>query len=260
MELWLSCEDSADGIFSGVYEAYLRKADHAYTHLCVGEPAEPLLFATYEPVIANPVYADKVGRTIVREMGNDIYRAICEAMTTNDFLKADAIYHTIVLGITQKLGNRTMDYLTDTSVRKVSQLSTYVRREYLHLQGFLRFEELQNGVLFATIGPKNNIITMLAPHFSNRYRNENFIIYDEIRNLFVLHRIGDGEDDWVVLTGAQIDVNSEYFTRLSAREKEYQACFCHFCEHIGIRSRENPRLQQAMLPLRFRVYMTEFQK
>lgn len=52
---------------------------------------------------------------------------------------------------------------------------------------FLRFEELEAGILYAQIGPKNNIITFLMPHFADRLPLENFVIHDVKRNIFALH-------------------------------------------------------------------------
>ena len=47
------------------------------------------------------------------------------------------------------------------------------------LTEFLRFSETPGGILVSRIGPKNDIMTLLAPHFADRLPEENWVIYDE---------------------------------------------------------------------------------
>ena len=46
-------------------------------------------------------------------------------------------------------------------------------------------------------------------------------------------------------------------TSFSDREEEIQQLWLGFCRSISIEARENQALQQQMLPLRFRKWMTE---
>ena len=58
--------------------------------------------------------------------------------------------------------------------------------------------ELENGMLFSRIGPKNDVVAFLMPHFADRLPIENFVIYDEKRNLFGIHPAGK---PWYLLRG-----------------------------------------------------------
>ena len=53
---------------------------------------------------------------------------------------------------------------------------------------FLRFSELENGVLFATIHPKDNVLPYLAEHFTDRLPSENFMIYDATHQSVAVHK------------------------------------------------------------------------
>lgn len=118
---------------------------------------------------------------------------------------------------------------------------------------FLRFTEIENGLLLAKIGPKNNIITFLAAHFEDRFPLENFAIYDETRELFAVHPAGK---QFIIVTGEKIDEN--VFNHISREEELYQELFKTFWKCIAIQGRKNQKLQTQMLPLRFRDYMMEF--
>ena len=51
-EYYLVCEDSLEGIFTGIYDAYLKKKPHDQIHICVGEEENYRLFAVYESCAA----------------------------------------------------------------------------------------------------------------------------------------------------------------------------------------------------------------
>ncbi len=56
-------------------------------------------------------------------------------------------------------------------------------RLYHRMGGFLRFEELDDGTLYARIDVKFNILYFLGKHFCKRFNNQDFIIHDTRRKL-----------------------------------------------------------------------------
>ena len=50
-EYYLVCEDSLEGIFTGIYDAYLKKIPHGQIHICVGDEENYRLFAVYEACV-----------------------------------------------------------------------------------------------------------------------------------------------------------------------------------------------------------------
>lgn len=247
------CEDSLEGIFSAIYQAYEERQKPEDTYISVTE--ELFLFAEYKRTVTDPQKAVKVMRTLRRKFGEDDYYRICLALAANDGEKAQTVYRTVARGLEMKTERgHLLDGQADDQVRRVFELARNVSREYQHLMGFLRFEELQNGILYARIGPKNNLLLFLMPHFADRFPEENFMIYDEGRNVSGIHGAGK---EWYLLKGEEI------FSRVKGiesadREMEYQELFRHFCNKIAIKERENLRLQKNLLPLRFREYMVEF--
>ena len=144
-------------------------------------------------------------------------------------------------------------FLADDDCNRVFALDRAAGREQQHLYGFLRFEEVQIGVLYARIGPKNQLLHLLMPHFADRFPMENFMIHDEKRGQIGLHPAGR---QWYVISGMG-EISADML-RTAQGEKEIQELFRHFCTSIAIRERENRNLQRNMLPLRYRPYMTEF--
>lgn len=255
-EKYLICEDSPEGIFTGVYEAYALKEGHEHTHLQVGEVYNYSLFATCVNIIPDTVKADKVLRTVRVQLGEEAYCDICRAAAScNIEDKGEAIYKTIVDGITNKSGRRVMQNLKNPYVRKTFELARSTGNELHYEIEFVRFRELSRGILFSTIGPKNNVLPFIMPHFADRLSIENFIICDEKRNLYGVH---PACKEWYLVQGDEKlrAMNHEF----SEKEDEYCHLFTLFHKTIGIKERENYKLQRQMMPLRYQDYMPELPK
>ena len=151
--------------------------------------------------------------------------------------------------------SKVLNYLGEPYVNRVFQLSRSAGNEAHHLLGFLRFQELENGVLFAKIHPKNNVLPFLGEHFTDRLLQENFMIYDENRQLAALHPRGKG----FFITDTK-DLDPEMLRRFSSKEQEYQKLWCRFFDSIAIEARVNPKLQNQNLPKRFQQDIIEFHR
>ena len=276
------CEDSLEGIFTAIYLAYEERRDHGDTYLALHD--EPMLFAEDVQVLPDWEKTRKVMNTLNRRFGEKDYLSLCMALASEDEEKAQAVYRTVVEGLKKKVGEgHLFDDLADDNVSKAFALARNASREIDHLKGFARFQELENGVLYSRIGPKNNILTFLMPHFSDRLPIENFVLCDDRRNLFGIHPAGK---QWVLFRGEAQGLSETEDSgnrgseaggsgnrgsgvrtleggslklKFSAQELQYQELFRDFCHAITIDGRRNAQLQRNMLPLRFREYMVEFQ-
>ncbi len=254
-EYYFICEDSMEGIFTGIYDAYLLKKPHEQIHIILGEEENYRLFAEYITCKVDERKAAKVARTIISKFGEEAYLAICRAIASTAPDKGETIYKTVVAGLTMKNPGQLMGNLQNPYIHRIFELSRFTGNEsHFHVE-FLRFQELASGLLYAKIGPKNNILTFIVPHFADRLPLENFIIHDEVRNLFAVH---PAKRDWYLVTGDENwDLDNESFSK---GEEKYSELFGQFFHTIAIKERKNLKLQRNMLPLRYRKYMTEFIK
>lgn len=269
------CQDSLESIFTAIYQVYEDR--HSREEVLLSLDDEPMLFSTEIAVEADESRYSKVIRTLKQRFGAEDYEDICLALSSPDPEKAQAIYGTIAAGLkSQCRSGHLFDSLADADVNKAFKLARNASRENCHLRGFTRFEELEQGIMYARIGPKNNLLTFLMPHFADRFPEENFVLYDDVRNLFGVHpaatyqgafpsvehaamsdsTVGTGCEAWYLLRGGDLSMGDLH---KSAEEHKYQSLFKEFCRSIAIGERRNLELQRGMLPLRFREYMTEFQ-
>ena len=239
---------------TGVYDAYASKLGYENVKLQMNYVMDRELFAEYEEVVPDAEKAEKVLRTIRRELGLEAHDCICQAAASWDKRKANAIFKTIVLGLHLPKKQKVMHCLTKDYVCTVADLSKKTWNEAHSFMGFARFTELAGGILYADIRPENDVLPLIAPHFANRYPEENWVIYDEKRDKFAIHRAGKG---WMILEDMKIA--EEVRSQLSMEEDDYRAMWKAFTKSIAIEARKNEGLQKQLLPIRFRDKMTEFQ-
>ena len=252
------CEDSSDGIFTGIYDAWDSRIGHATVRLQL-QGMHPLeLFTQYRQGVPDAGKAEKVARTSRRRMGEESYQIIFRAAMAKSKEKADCIYRALIQGLSSHISEKEaaaiLEHLTDPAIGQVFELSRRVWHEAHHYMGFVRFSELKIGVLFSEIEAENQVLPLLADHFADRLPNEDFLIYDRVHDRCLLHR---RQRPCVLVRGVRPDRYEGADTSLSDREEEIQQLWLGFCRSISIEARENPSLQQQMLPLRFRKWMTE---
>lgn len=252
-EKYIICEDSLEGIFTAIYEAYALREGHEHIHIQIGEEDNYRLFAAYLYCQPDSVKTEKVVRTLRSRLGEEVYLTICRAAASFYPDKGEAVYRTVVEGITGGSGRRTMENLRNSYISRTFELARRTSNEAHHEIEFLRFQELEQGILYAKIGPENNVLSFIMPHFAERLAPENFMIHDEKRGLFGVH---PAKEKWYLVSGITDFLQDSL--RWSQKELKYQELFTLFHKTIAINERKNTHLQQQMLPLRFQDYMVEF--
>ena len=255
MKIVYVCKDSITGIFSAVYEAWKRRNEGRELSIAIQGSVEPALFCEYQEIEESERKAAAVEKMILKNLGSLVYRDLYYASLSRNLEKGDAILGTLLAARKIPDSRKIMDHLGETHVEKVFELSRNVGEEAHLLTGFIRFRELENGVLLSEITPKNQVLPCLGPHFQDRFPMENWMIYDKGRQMFAVHEAGK---QWVLAEGERLD--EEVSGRLSEKELELEELWKMFCRTIAIKERKNPVCQRNNLPLWYRQNLTEFQE
>lgn len=246
------CDSSVEGIFCGVYDAWVSRKGHANVKLKLMEEEDTMeLFCQYIEVTVDAWKADKVEKAIRTKISEEAYKAVCKAALSKDPDRADRIYRFLIYGFS--IGAQVVHMLQIQEVYDIFQMCRHLDNETHLLTGFVRFVDMEGELLVGRIGPKNDVLVFLAPHFADRLSGENWVLYDENRKKAVLHPAGRS---WYLLD----TISREWAERLkkASEEDEYQILFKCFRKSISIKERENPVCQMNHMPLRYRPYMPEF--
>lgn len=131
--------------------------------------------------------------------------------------------------------------IADPLIGRLLKAETRLLGEVHLLKGFVRFAEVQ-GILVAGIHPKNFVLSLLAPHFVDRFPQEKWMICDYTHHIALLYA-----DGHVELTEWQEAAVCEY----SEQELLYQRLWQRFYSAISIRERENSKCRMTHMPKRY---------
>ena len=147
-------------------------------------------------------------------------------------------------------GRRLLSKLGDPDVSLMLKAEMHLLGEAHLLKGFVRFADY-NGVLAATITPKNFILPFISDHFTQRFSDEHFMIFDKTHRAALIYQNRRREI---------VSVDNIEFPSVSEEEKQYQTMWKRFYDTIAIEARTNPRCRMTHMPKRYWENMTEMQE
>ncbi len=252
------CRPEFESILCGVYDAWMSRLDSEHVRLELeGEGDGPELFCQYRRVKESREKADRTFAAVGR-LSRKAAQWIYQAALSDDPGRADAIYRFLVQAF--RLGPGITDRLQLPEADRMFRLCRQVSRESHHIIEFIRFSQTAEGILLSRIAPKGDLLTLISPHFADRLPEEGWIIYDEGRRKASVHRPGG---PWALVRHPLEEASGEnrrMELNASTDEMVYADLWRTFYDAVAIRERENPKCQNTHLPLRFRPYMTEFDR
>lgn len=263
-------DGSFDGLMTAVYDAFYARIPVSQAHFLAATD-EAATDATTEPmtlwdsttqdthpdtreitITTDGAKAKKVIGALISKVGYEAYECCYHAHLSCYGNRGDLIFQYIKLCFAT--GSKVFQMWAHPVAGEVMRIARRVTRENQHMLGFLRFQELESGALFAEISPTNNLLELMAPHFADRLAGESWLIYDSSRNMACVHQPGKG-----VLFTDRIPPELVALKEHSAAEPMYQDLWRAFFKAIAIEGRYNPKCQQNLMPKKYWKHMTEMQ-
>ena len=240
-------------IYDGTFEGFLTLVyDVYYTKLRPKEilkhEPEVLLFEPLHTVFTDTIKAQKVLLALKQKFEPEHYQRIFHAFLCDNDAFEMALLDFIVLGFTHQ---RSLNNITLPSIFKIHCLEKELLRLVHKLYGFTRFEELEDGSLYAKISSKYNVLPFLGEHFKKRLGNHTSYLHDIKRSLAYVKT----DSHAFIHT-----VDSFEAPKFSLEEEQTKALWKTFFQHVSIENRRNEKLQKQQVPLLYRTYMSEFQQ
>ncbi|MDR1860447.1 MAG: TIGR03915 family putative DNA repair protein [Bacteroidales bacterium] len=241
-----------DGLLSAVFQAYSTKR-FPDRLLKVGDVA-PMFIDERITVITDPDQAGRVWTGLlnktdatVRNMlgyvwlseisGSDelLFRYICKTFDSK---------HTVAWNF------------GDADVLELTKIARKVAHEALYIKQFVRFQKSADGIYVAPIHPEYNALPLTIAHFSDRFADQQWVIYDTKRKYGYYYNLHEAveitlADDNNLLNGRLND------TAMDDDEKLFQQLWKSYFKAMAIKERLNPRLHRHNMPTRFWRYLTE---
>ena len=148
----------------------------------------------------------------------------------------------------------------DDDVLRIKEIAQKVAKEAEQLRQFVRFQETADGIYFAPVSPRYDVLSLIVSHFQSRYAGQPWIIYDTNRNTGMYYdtrsvvEVSFSQKD---LSDLRLGVLDE--EKLSSDETFFQQMWKEYFKSTTIKERINLKLQRQHMPRRYWRYLTEMQ-
>ncbi|MFP4015741.1 MAG: TIGR03915 family putative DNA repair protein [Halanaerobiales bacterium] len=237
-------DGSFPGLLTAIYDAFYsnEKPDKISTV----EFYQQGLFDNKIKIETDLNKSDRVYQAVKDKISLNSLRRVYNAYLSEEEGIASLILKYLILGF--KMGKEIDDFLNNDIVNQICRVSSRVSKEKHLLLGLLRFKEIKNGVYYAPFEPDYNITSLIAPHFSKRLSDQDWIIHDRKRKIAAIYN----KEEWVI---TEMD-NPEKII-ISEDEEFYQQLWKGFYKNIAIEERKNSTLQRQFMPKRYWKYLIE---
>ncbi len=246
--------DAADVIYlyDGSFEGFLCCVhESVYTrtiplNILPEDDAEPTLFCQ-QRIETDAEKAERVYASIPRRISPEAARLVWCVFLSCMPGKELALLRFLLLGY--RRGRQVMYLVSHKAVQPLLAARQNLMNEAHLLKEFLRFSDY-DGVLAATVTPKNFVLPFLAEHFCDRLKNEDFLIFDRTHRAAVVY-----EHREIRL----ISLDELELPPVTAEELRFRLLWKRFYSTIAIAARKNPRCRMTHCPKRYWENMLEME-
>lgn len=212
-------------------------------------------------IVTDTVKSERVWKGIVRYSNEKVARMVYHAFASD----ISDIERSIFCYLQKLFADKTRKFyqnLLDENSLTIYQTARKVKGETHRFLGIVRFQETLDGMFFSLIDPDHDIVGLLAPHFSRRFADRPWVIYDRKRDKGIYY---DGKEvQEIILTEKQFDsMTGSLPHTLKADDEDqdrYRELWKVYYQSINIAERKNTRLLLRNLPRRYWKYLPERQE
>ncbi|MEA4937514.1 MAG: TIGR03915 family putative DNA repair protein [Paludibacter sp.] len=243
-----------EGLLTAVFDAYNRKT---FPDRLMGpEEVEPLFVNESFLVITDNEKSGRVWKALEKKLSGITLNMISYVWLSELPGSDELIFRYIRKTFESKISIE-MNF-ADEDVLQLRNIAQKVNREKHRVIEFVRFQKTADGIFFAPIAPEHNVLSLTLEHFTDRFADQQWIIYDTKRDYGYFYNLKETteitlDSDTLILEGK---VNEEL---LDPNEQLFQRMWKSYFKSMAIKERINPKLHRQHLPVRFWKYLTEKQ-
>ena len=247
-----------DGLLTAVFDAYAMKEQPE--ELLKSGDALPLFCERKYQVTTDEEKAQRVWIGLEKKLSAEAMRLISVSWLSELRELNTPLFHYIYKVFRQ--GDISRNF-ADPDVLNVTNIARRVLHEQLRMKQFIRFQKAKDGTYLAVVAPDHNVLPLITDHFSDRFNDQPWLIYDAKRHYGFYY---DGhakpihitfEDEATVPFSLENGKLNEDV--LSSDDQLLQDLWRTYFKAICIKERMNPRKQLQDMPRRYWKYMTEKQ-
>jgi len=243
-----------EGLLTAVFDAYSRKT---FPDKLMGpDDIEPLFVNESFSVITDDEKSGRVWKSLEKKLAVITLNMISYVWLSELEGSDELIFRYIRKTFDSKVSIE-MNF-ADDDVLQLRNIAQKVNREKHRLIEFVRFQKTSDGIFFAPVAPDHNALPLTLSHFTDRFADQKWIIYDTKRNYGYFY-------DQKKVTEMTLD-NTDLFpdgkineTLMDKDEQMFQKMWKAYFKSMTIKERINLKLHRQHLPKRYWKYLTEKQ-
>lgn len=240
-----------DYLYDGTFEGFLTCVyHHYYTDKASGifkaEEYQSTMLGGYLQVATEKEKTTRVYRAIQKKISDYDLRRTYKVFLSSMENKEIKLLHYLRLGF--HVGSKVSLLHGNPIVFEIQKTERKVNAEIHRMYGLVRFSALDNGVMYSHMDTDHDILEFMADHFTDRFKNQPFILHDIGRKKALIAYGGS----WYLTYFTKEDVPD-----IGQEERVYRQLWKQYFENIAIKERTNPRCQKNMMPVRYWKHLTE---
>ena len=252
--LYYIFDHTFEGLLTSVYDAFFRKEN---PERIVGkETSIPLFTETFE-VMTDDEKSQRVLSALKKKISSSALNILFVSFLAESEMVDKHIFNYIAKAV---VAQRSIEMnFGDEDVLELLKTYKRVQNEHTHIKQFVRFQKTADGMYFAAIDPKYDVLPLCVPFFKDRYADQPWILYDTKRNYGVYY--GTQKTETVTFDHLPVSIQTGKIEedKLDETEIAFQDLWKDYLKSVTIQERKNLKLQRQFMPVRFWKYLVEKQ-
>lgn len=246
-------DNTFDGLLTAVFESFDRKI---VPDKVIPETEQiPLFVEEIVDIATDGARAKRVWTGLQKRLSP----AACSMLTVNflaDYPELSSLLFRYICK-TFKSDRSIETNFSDADVLELSKLYKQVRQEANRAIQFVRFQKSADDIYFAPIAPIHNVLPLVIHHFTDRFADQKWVIYDTKRQYGFYYDLKTAQE--VTFDHLQIEETTGRLSpeAMAEDEKLFQKMWKEYFKSLTIKERINPKLHRQNLPRRFWKYLPE---
>ena len=248
-----------DGSFEGLLTVLFRIYDRrsAPNSIQPEEAVQGGLFAQAVAIATDETLATRTWDGLLRFMPEPARARLYHVFLSEDPERELLIFRYADMAL--RAGRDIAENYADATVRRCQRLAQQLFREKHRMEAFVRFEKSQDGLFHSTIEPDFDVLPLIASHFTKRYADQRWLIFDKKRRYGLYYDLTRTDIVSFETEGAAPRRGEVSATVLDEREPLFKVLWQAYFDHVNIPERKNLKLHYRHIPRRYWKYLSEKQ-
>ena len=248
----LSYDGSFMGLLTVIFEIYDSKYDQV--EIVSGHKIQNNIFGNIHQVDTQIEKADRVIKGLKNLISARALKQLYDSFLSEDKGVENKLYAYIhyVFSANQNIEK---DY-SNPFVLYVAETAKKVHREKHRMEAFIRFQLTKDQIYYAICEPDFNVLPLIKEHFTKRYADQKWLIFDAKRKYGLFYDLEKVEEVQMVFS-ENINSVKKISAIFDEHEILYQQLWKNYFKSINIVARKNTKLHIQHMPKRYWKHLTE---